>query len=274
LTDLQQGTILFNGEQVLGPAYNLIPGHKEMKLVSQEYIVLENNTVQENITDMLAGYTNEYKDHRARQVLRAVELTKFSVKKAKELSSGQRQRLSIARALADFPKLLLLDEPFSNLDFSKRDTLFSFIRENLRQHNASCIFITHHPQEAIRYADEVMVLEEGKIKAHDTPEELYKHPGTIEIAKLFGKCFSLTKKDFVQHKGLRFTNGEVLLRPENFKIVSNSNKNRQFTGTVQESFFAGSHYELKIKLSSSKIIFCYSATDKYKSGAEISLLVE
>jgi ABC-type sugar transport system ATPase subunit len=266
--------VLFHEEQVLGPAYNLIPGHSDMKLVSQEYYVLENHSVRENITDMLGGYTDEYKAKRTRQVLKAVELTKFADKKAKELSSGQRQRLSIARALAEFPKLLLLDEPFSNLDFAKRDALFSFIRENLQQHQSSCIFVTHHAQEAIRYADQVLVIEEGKMKALDTPEKLYKQPETIEIARLFGKCFELEKKDFVQHKGIRFKEGVVMLRPENFKIVSNTNKNRQLAGTVQQNFFAGAFYELKVKLSGGKTIFCYSTADRYKTGAEISLIVE
>jgi ABC-type sugar transport system ATPase subunit len=274
LVDLPSGKVLFNEEQVLGPAYNLIPGHGDMKLVSQEYYVLENHTVRENITDMLAGYTDDYKAQRSQQVLKAVELTKFADKKAKELSSGQRQRLSIARALAEFPKLLLLDEPFSNLDFARRDSLFTFIRENLQQHKASCIFVTHHAQEAIRYADQVLVMDEGKRKALDTPEKLYRHPETLEMAKLFGKCFLLGKKDFIQHKGLRFKDEEVMLRPEHFRIVSNANKKRQLTGTVQQSFFAGAFYELKIKLSSGKIIFCYSAADKHKTGTEISLIVE
>ncbi|HEY1038012.1 MAG TPA: ABC transporter ATP-binding protein [Bacteroidia bacterium] len=273
LVDLQKGTIEFNDEQVLGPAYNLIPGYKDMKLVSQEYYVLENNTVKENITDLLAGYTNEYKNNRANQVLRAVELSKYADKKAKELSSGQRQRLSIARALAEFPKLLLLDEPFSNLDFGKRDKLFSFIRENLVKNNSSCIFVTHHPQEALRYADEVMIMEEGSVKASGDPVDLYRNPNDLETGKLFGKCFELTKKDLDLTKGIPLKKGSILLRPENIKIVSKAAKNIHLTATVKDCFFAGEHYELKLKTESGKLIYCYSANDQYKTGNLVHLSV-
>lgn len=270
LVDLQQGSIHFNNEDVLGPAFNLIPGHTDMKLVSQEYFVLENNTVAENIADKLAGYTDEYKSFRSTQVLKALQLQKYADKKAKELSSGQRQRLSIGRAIAEFPKLLLLDEPFSNLDFGKRDLLFSFIRENLRQHHSSCIFVTHHAQEAMRYADEIMVMDEGKIKNQGSPEDLYRHPQSLEEAKLFGKCFKLEKKDFVYHKGISFKN-DLLLRPENFKIVSVNSKNIQLQGLIIECFFAGAFYELKIKLSSGKIIFAHSSSEKLLPGNAVSL---
>ena len=273
MVDIAKGSIEFNGEKVLGPAYNLIPGNKEMRLVSQEYFVLENNTVKENIIDLLAGYTNEYKEYRTKQVLRAVELARYENKKAKELSSGQRQRLSIARALAEFPKLLLLDEPFSNLDFGKRDKLFSFIRENLSKHNSSCIFVTHHPQEALRYADQLMVIENGSIKTLGEPQKLYREPQDLETGKLFGKCFELNKKDFSNSKGLALKKGSIFLRPENIKIVSKTSKNINLTATLKDCFFAGSHYELKLKTESGKIIFCYSPTNFFTTGTNVFLSV-
>lgn len=244
-----------------------------MRLVSQEYFVLENNTVKENIIDLLAGYTNEYKEYRSKQVLRAVELTKYENKKAKELSSGQRQRLSIARALAEFPKLLLLDEPFSNLDFGKRDKLFSFIRENLIKNNSSCIFVTHHPQEALRYADQLMVIENGSIKTLGEPRELYREPKDLETGKLFGKCFELNKKDFSNSKGLTLKKGNIFLRPENIKIVSKTAKNSNLNATVKDCFFAGSHYEIKLKTESGKVIFCHSPTNSFTAGTNVSLSV-
>ncbi len=273
MEDIAKGTIEFNGEKVLGPAYNLIPGHKEMRLVSQEYFVLENNTVKENIIDLLAGYTNEYKEHRTKQVLRAVELSKYAGKRAKELSSGQRQRLSIARALAEFPKLLLLDEPFSNLDFGKRDKLFSFIRENLSKHDSSCIFVTHHPQEALRYADKLMVIEDGTIKALGDPKELYRNPNDLETGKLFGKCFELNKKDFSDTKDIPLKKGIIFLRPENLKIASKTSKNINLSATVKDCFFAGSHYEIKLKTESGKIVFCYSINNSFKTGSIVPLSV-
>src|SRR5690606_25714769 len=113
LEDIQQGEILFGNEKVLGPSYNLIPGHEAMKLVSQEFYVLENHTVEENIFDKLIGYTNEDKLKRSIKILNLLELTSLRNTRAKHLSSGQKQRVAIARALAVVPQVLLLDEPFS-----------------------------------------------------------------------------------------------------------------------------------------------------------------
>lgn len=260
LVDLQSGEITFDNEKVLGPAYNLIPGHPEMKLVSQDYYVLENNSVEENVREMLSGYADDYKQKRIKDVLKALELTKYATKKAKELSSGQKQRLSLARALAEFPKLLLLDEPFSNLDFSKRDKFFGFIRENLEKSNSSCIFVTHHPEEAMRYSDDLIVMDEGKIIAHGNPEKIYKKPESIEIAKLFGKCYSLNKKDFVSTTGIKFTDAKCILRPEQFKKVGKQSKEIKLSGAVVNSYFAGHHFEISVKLESGKSISFYNHT--------------
>src|ERR1041384_6250551 len=139
LEDLQGGEITLCGEKVMGPAWNLIPGNRDMKLVSQEYYVLENHTVAENVYDRLMGYTDEEKQKRTQRILRLLELLSLSGTKARFLSSGQRQRVAIARALALMPKLLLLDEPFSNLDKLLAGKLFAFISKEVRRHKTAVI---------------------------------------------------------------------------------------------------------------------------------------
>ena len=140
-----------------------MPGNENMKFVSQDYYVLENHTVEENISDKLSGYTNEYKIERINNLLKILDLKKIKDKKAIDLSSGQKQRVSIARALADFPKLLLLDEPFSNLDLQLKDNIFTYIRNTIDKNNSSCILVTHQPEEALRYSSEIIIMEEETI---------------------------------------------------------------------------------------------------------------
>jgi iron(III) transport system ATP-binding protein len=268
LFDLQQGEILFNNAKVTGPAYNLIPGHKEMNLVSQDYYVLDNHTVFENISDKLNFYTNAYKEKRSKELLKVVGLLKEKDKKANQLSNGQKQRLSIARALADFPKLLLLDEPFSNLDFARRDELFSFIRNNMEEHQSSCIMVTHHPEEALRYADKVALMQSGKITRIDTPEKMYYKPNDLEEAMLFGKCYELDKTDFIDRKSLKFIDNKILIRPEQLQLVSKRSTEKKLQGKIIQVLFALSYYEVQIELESGKIISCYSATKEFKKGEE------
>jgi ABC-type Fe3+/spermidine/putrescine transport system ATPase subunit len=274
LIDLQKGSVIFNGEPVLGPSYNLIPGHAQFKLVSQDSILLENCTVEENIKDQLSGYTNEYKSARTEEVLLAVDLKKHAQKKANQLSSGQRQRLCIARAITEFPKLLLLDEPFSNLDFYRRDKLFTFIRKNLKENNSSCIYVTHHPQEAIRYANEVMIIEEGKITAYGKPEIIYKHPQSLEIARLFGPVYLLDKKLITISNKLHALTNKILIRPEQLYLIKEANaKIPQIKGEVEAYYFSGYRYDIQVRLSNRKLItFTHHESLPEKSKISLGIL--
>src|SRR6201999_4370740 len=109
--------------------------------------VLDNHTVQENIMDKLMGYTNEAKEKRALKVMKLLELLHLKNIRAKLLSSGQKQRVAIARALAIMPKVLLLDEPFSNLDKLLTEKLYSFVTSEVRKNKTSVILITHLAEE-------------------------------------------------------------------------------------------------------------------------------
>lgn len=272
MVDLQQGEIIFDDDKVLGPSFHLIPGHSEMKLVSQENLILENHTVKENIADCLSGYTNEYKTKRIDEVLKAVDLKKFSQKKANLLSSGQRQRLSIARAIAEFPKLLLLDEPFSNLDFGRRDLLFAFIRKNLKQNNSSCIYITHHPNEAIRYADQLIIMEEGKIIENDLPEKIYKRPKSAEIAKLFGSVYLIDKELFSSTSGLIYFKDKCLIRQEQLFLSTEKKKSITINAIVETTFFSGYRYDIQVRLANKKII-CFNHHEPLQENKKIVLSV-
>ena len=273
LEDLPKGEIIFGDEKVLGPSWNLIPGHADMKLVSQDYYVLDNHTVEENIADKLPGYTNEYKAKRIADILRVLDLKKIKDKRAKEISSGQKQRVSIARALADFPKLLLLDEPFSHLDFKLKDDVFTYIRENLIRENAACILVTHQADEALRYSNIIAVMEEGKIIQQDSAENIYHRPSSLKIARLFGKCYELDKKDFSTARGLKFTDSKTWLRPEDLSVAAKG-KEKHLEVKVKNVLFALDKYEVIAETESGKMISFYSKNPSVEIGKTYFLSAE
>lgn len=184
LYDLQAGEILFNGEPVLGPAFNLMPGHREMKLVSTGFALLEHHTVYENIADMLVGYHDDYKDKKIGELLRLTEMTRMRDKQVHTLSDGQRQRVALARALCLFPALLLLDEPFSNLDIITKQKIFAYIRKKLKQHNASCIIVSHRLDEVLKNADYLGIMRNGRIVQLDTYKHMKKQPASSYVKDL------------------------------------------------------------------------------------------
>jgi ABC-type sugar transport system ATPase subunit len=184
LQDLQSGEILFNNERVLGPAYNLIPGHIDMKLVSTGFVLLEHHTVYENIVDILIGYHDDYKKKKVGELLRLIEMTALRDKKVNTLSDGQRQRVALAKAICIFPKLLLLDEPFSNLDIILKEKIFTYIQKKLKQHKSSCIIVTHRLDEVLSSANYIGVVKEGKLLQLDTYKNIKKAPANNYVKSL------------------------------------------------------------------------------------------
>lgn len=184
LEDLQSGAITFNKKRVLGPAYNLMPGHTDMKLVSTGYALLEHHTIYENIADILIGYHDDYKKKIINELLRLTEMIPFRDKKVSTLSDGQRQRVALAKAIAIFPKLLLLDEPFSNLDMILKEKIFTYIQKKLKQHKASCIIVTHRLDEVLSSADYLGIIKNGGLVQLDTYKNIKKAPADVYVKSL------------------------------------------------------------------------------------------
>lgn len=254
--DLDEGEILFNKHKVLGPSFNLIPGYPDMKLVSQDYYVLDNHTVEENIKDLLIGFTDEYKEKRCRKILKLLDLESIKHLQAKNLSSGQKQRVAIARALVVFPKLILLDEPFSNLDKILKDKLFAFVIHEARKKHSGVILITHQAEEALKFADRIAVLINGNIAQIGEKYDVYYNPKNLKIAKILGDYNVIEYKDFEKDSVYYKNKKRVLLRPNQLKQCDK--KNGDLFAILINSFFNGKCFELLLQTKTGKEIIVYS----------------
>ncbi len=271
LEDVLGGEVILEEEKVLGPAYNLIPGHREMSLVSQDFYVLDNHNVQENITDKLVGYTDEAKQKRANQLLKLLELTHLKNTRAHNLSSGQKQRVAIARALAIIPKVLLLDEPFSNLDKLLTDKLFSFVIKEVRKNKSAVILITHLAEEALKYADRIGIVDQGKITQIGDKWKVYYQPNNTRLAGLLGDYNVVKKEDFEKASQTKLK-AKTILRPD--KITLTGGKNAlKLQVVINNCSFNGKCYELLAETKNGNSLILYS-NKKVDTDKELTVYVD
>lgn len=256
LEDMWEGEVLLDDERVLGPAYNLIPGHENMKLVSQDFYVLDNHSVQENIFDKLIGYTQPAKEKRADKILKLLELTQLKNTRAKNLSSGQKQRVAIARALAIIPKILLLDEPFSNLDKLLNEKLFSFVTKEAKKNNTAIILITHLSEEALKYADTIAIMDNGRLMQSGSKWDVYYKPKNSKLAGLLGAHNTLKKEDLEKTAKIKLRS-KLFLRPDKLKL-SASKRQCDLLIEISACTFNGKCYELLCETKNHNPLIIYS----------------
>ena len=233
LLDFKEGEILYQTKKLRGPAYNLIPGHKMMKYVAQDYDLLDFVTVGENVGKFLSNFDLELKQQNIDEALDVVEMSDFKHIFPNKLSGGQRQRVSIARALAQQPEILLLDEPFSNLDQTLKLTIREKIMDWCKAHQITVIFTTHDLNDAFYTSDKILVLQEGKMIQFDEVEKVRESPASEYVAKLFGYVNVL--KDA---KSFEINSANVIVYPEEIVISENG----KFEGKVISTKFQGRDY--------------------------------
>jgi iron(III) transport system ATP-binding protein len=265
LEDLADGQITIGDDRVLGPSYNLIPGHSDMSLVSQDFYVLDNHTVQENIWDKLIGLPNDLKQKRSNQLLKLLELLPLANTKARFLSSGQKQRVAIARALAVIPPVLLLDEPFSNLDKLLTDKLFSFVIKEVKKNKTSVILITHVADEALKYADRIAILDNGKITQIGEKWKVYYQPKNTKLAGLLGDYNIIRKEDL---QGTPIKSQKIVVRPDKIKLEKI--KGAPFLPlTITNCTYNGKCFELLAETRSGHSLVMYSSS-KIETGTKLN----
>ena len=157
--DLNSGSIFWKDTEILGPKFNLVVGYDFMKYVTQEFDLMPFTTVSENIGKYLSNFYPEEKQHRIQELITVVELEDFANTKVKLLSGGQKQRVALAQALAKQPEILLLDEPFSNIDNFKKQSLRRKLFRFLKDQNISCLVATHDKNDVLGFANRILVLD-------------------------------------------------------------------------------------------------------------------
>jgi len=178
-----QGTISINGQQVFGPGKNIAAENRGTGMVFQDYALFPHLSVIENIGFGPAKRKKTDLD----KLISLTGLTGSENKYPHELSGGQQQRVALARALAPKPALLLMDEPFSNLDISLRERLSEEVRYILREFGTTGLLVTHNQHEAFAMADKTGVMKDGILIQWDSGDNLYYHPATREVAGFVGE---------------------------------------------------------------------------------------
>lgn len=181
------GRIRINRQVVSSNRYRLPPEKRHIGMVFQDYALFPHLSVSDNIGFGLRGMTQKQKFGRIEELLDVVGLSDAESCFPHELSGGQQQRVALARALAPRPDLLLMDEPFSNLDVTLRERLSMEVRDILKRHGISALMVTHNQQEAFAMADVIGVLHQGNLEQWDTAYNLYHRPATRTVADFIGE---------------------------------------------------------------------------------------
>lgn len=264
LFDLDEGTIKWKDERILGPAFNLVPGFPEFKHLSQEFDLMPFTTSEENIQKFLSRETPDENQKRSNQLIELFDLEDVKHQKVKTLSGGQKQRVAIAQALAKPPELILLDEPFSHIDQFLKHRLRRRLFQFLKKEKITCIFATHDAEDVLPFSDFTMILKEGKAVDFRSTREVYNQPKNKYCASLFGDINVMNPTEF----NLKFKKSEVLIYPHEIIIEENS----KYKGEVKSSYFKGPHYLINIEYNS-KSIFAISKID-FKIGHEITFKLD
>jgi iron(III) transport system ATP-binding protein len=179
------GRVLLEGRDVSSPAHFVEPEARGVGLVFQDYALFPHLSVRENVRFGLRGYGNAEADATALRAIARVGLADLAEAYPHMLSGGEQQRVALARAVAPRPGVLLMDEPFSNLDRRLRDVVRDETMALLQEIGATSIIVTHDPEDAMRVADRIVLMQQGRIVQSGTAEELYRRPTSLFAARFF-----------------------------------------------------------------------------------------
>jgi len=256
------GSISICGRPVVGPGVWVPPEKRQIGFVFQDYALFPHLSVATNIAFGLRKLSRSERRKRVQEMLALVGLQEQATRYPHQLSGGQQQRVALARALAIDPKVVLLDEPFSNLDAGLRRQVREDLHRILGAAGTTAVFVTHDQEEALNLGASVAVMKEGKILEHGSPREIYLNPKCRETAQIVGavnllkgESMGVTVRCALGQLPLahpcRVGPMEILMRPEtiNMKPFSPVSANSDGTiGIVQDLQYHGNHQHIRVRV--------------------------
>ena len=249
------GDVLLSNENI----NNIPPEKREIATVFQSYGLFTHKNVIDNVSYglKLLKIDKNTRGKRAKEMLEKVGLAGYDKKKIKELSGGEQQRVAIARSMVLNPKLLLLDEPLSNLDVHLRDVMRKEIKRIQKQFGVTMIIVTHDQEDAFKLADRVIVINEGHIEQIGTPEELYKQPKSNFISSFIGENNIIGEN--------------LIIRPEEISIKLDNTGD----GEVVDVTYLGATVEYLVKNSDGNTlkVLMMSKAERFNIGDKVSVRI-
>ena len=282
-----QGVIVIGGQTVNENSHTTPPEKRRVGMVFQEGALFPHLSVEQNIAYGLPKDT--YREQRVTEVLDLVGLTAQKNRMPHELSGGQQQRVALGRALAPQPEILLLDEPFSNLDSNLRDQVRRDVLAILKASQVTAIFVTHDQEEALFLGDVVAVMNDGQIEQTGSPEAIFHHPITKFVAQFIGMVDFLCAEEsdgelhtevgtvpwpeleskIPQDSSTRGRDRiEVMVRPDCLECIPAEDG----SGVVVDREFRGAFYLYRVELPSGSSVRCLlSHTSEYPIGSSVTV---
>lgn len=258
------GSVFFKGDRVLGPNDKLIAGHDHIAYLSQHFELPKFISVEEHLKDV---YSISQKE--ADLIYASCEISHLLQRDTRELSGGEKQRIALAKLLLSKPEIILLDEPFSNLDFIHKQTVRRVIGTVEKELGTTIILVAHDPIDVLSWAQKVVVLKAGKLMQVSNPNDIYQRPKSLYIAGLFGDYNLLDKTEWRIKGDPQEFNGKVLIRPEQFQET----KGEGVAGTVVQIDFCG-WYDMVTVKTRNDLVVLYSKSGHYTVDQNLLLCLK
>ncbi|MBX0289182.1 ABC transporter ATP-binding protein [Hymenobacter sp. HSC-4F20] len=243
------GTVHVDGRRVKGPFEQLVPGHPGVAYLSQQFELPKFLRVEQ-----VLRYASKRPAAEAQHLYEVCRISHLLERPTNQLSGGERQRIALARLLLSSPRLLLLDEPYSNLDRGHKQLLKVVLQDVSEQLGVTCTLISHDPQDTLSWADTILVLQQGRLVQQGPPRQIYQQPSSEYVAGLFGDYLLLRGQlaaALATLAGVKPRRKPLLLRPEQLTLLPPGAGG--LPGTVTDVRFFGSYSEVDVALAGGRV---------------------